>query len=113
MEVTLAHSPDSDDAFMFYALANNRINTGPYQFKHILEDIESLNRAALIGKYIVSAVSFHNYPFISQRYQLLSCGASIGDQYGPTLVSKTAYSQDEFIKNFSGAKNQKIIAVPG
>lgn len=86
MELTLAHSPDADDAFMFAALALGKIETGGYSFVHILKDIETLNRAALEGVYDISAISFHAYPYVSHNYLLLSCGASVGDGYGPLVV---------------------------
>ncbi|MEW6447516.1 MAG: MqnA/MqnD/SBP family protein [Bacillota bacterium] len=86
MILTLAHSPDADDAFMFSALAEGKIDTNGYSFEHILKDIETLNRAALKGVYDVSAISFHAYPYISRNYLLLSSGASVGDGYGPVVV---------------------------
>lgn len=86
MELTLAHSPDADDAFMFSALAAGKIDTGGYSFVHTLKDIETLNRAALEGVYDISAISFHAYPYVSHNYLLLSCGASVGDGYGPLVV---------------------------
>ena len=84
-EITLGHSPDPDDAFMFYALAAGHIDTGPLRFVHILEDIETLNRKALEQVLDITAVSIHAYAFIAQNYGLLPCGASIGDGYGPML----------------------------
>lgn len=86
--ITVAHSPDSDDAFMFYALATNKIETGDIQFTHVLKDIQSLNEMARQGVYDVTAVSFHAYAYISDRYALLPHGASIGDNYGPIVVSR-------------------------
>jgi len=86
LELTLAHSPDADDAFMFSALALGKIDTGGYSFLHLLKDIETLNRAALEGLYDISAISFHAYPYVSDNYLLLSCGASVGDGYGPLVV---------------------------
>ena len=79
MLVTVAHSPDSDDAFMFYALAKGLIDTGPYEFRHVLEDIETLNRRAVDGTYEVTAISIHAFAHLSDRYALLNHGASMGD----------------------------------
>ncbi|MGO0122004.1 MqnA/MqnD/SBP family protein [Desulfothermobacter acidiphilus] len=88
MELTLAHSPDADDAFMFAALSLGKVNTRGYTFRHVLADIESLNRAAWEGRYDVSAISFHAYPYVAQHYLLLTCGASVGDGYGPVVVAR-------------------------
>ncbi len=85
--ITVAHSPDSDDAFMFYALAEGRVDTEGLVFVHELSDIESLNRRAMAGELAVTAVSFHAYAFLSERYLLLPHGASFGDGYGPVVVS--------------------------
>ena len=85
--ITVAHSPDSDDAFMFYALATDKLNTGELKFTHVLKDIQTLNEEAFRGTYDVTAVSFHAYAYISDKYLLLPHGASIGDNYGPVLVS--------------------------
>lgn len=85
--IIVAHSPDSDDAFMFYALAEKKFDTGRLEFEHILGDIETLNQKALEGKYEVSAVSVHAYPYIAEKYALLTCGASMGYNYGPIVVS--------------------------
>lgn len=103
--IRVAHSPDSDDAFMFYALAAGKIPTGIYQFTHRLEDIETLNRKALGGEYEVTAVSIHAYAYIADKYALLPSGASMGDRYGPVLVA----SQPWRTADLSG----KRIAVPG
>jgi hypothetical protein len=86
--IRLAHSPDSDDAFMFYALASGQINTAPEVYEHHLADIETLNRAAEHGKYEVTALSFHAYAYVADRYILLPHGASFGDGYGPVLVAR-------------------------
>ena len=86
--VTVAHSPDSDDAFMFYALATNKLDTGRLQFTHVLEDIQSLNEKAARGVYDVTAISFHAYAYVADKYALLPHGASIGDNYGPVVVSR-------------------------
>jgi 1,4-dihydroxy-6-naphthoate synthase len=87
MEIRVAHSPDSDDAFMFYALATGKIATGEYHFTHRLEDIETLNRKALSGEYEVTAISIHAYAYVADRYALLPSGASMGDRYGPLVVA--------------------------
>ncbi|MDP6484557.1 MAG: ABC transporter substrate-binding protein [Nitrospinota bacterium] len=86
-KIHIAHSPDSDDAFMFHALANGKVDTGGFEFVHELRDIESLNQAAFEGKYEVSAVSFHAYCHLADRYAILPHGASFGDGYGPIVVS--------------------------
>jgi 1,4-dihydroxy-6-naphthoate synthase len=86
--ITVAHSPDSDDAFMFYALATNKLDTGQIQFEHVLQDIQTLNEEAKHGKYAVTAISFHAYAYVTDKYFLLPHGASIGDNYGPVLVSR-------------------------
>jgi 1,4-dihydroxy-6-naphthoate synthase len=88
MRIRVAHSPDSDDAFMFYALANGLIDTEGFEFEHVLDDIETLNRQALAGTYEVSAVSIHAYALLADRYALLGSGASMGDGYGPVLVAR-------------------------
>ncbi len=106
-EITIAHSPDSDDAFMFYGLATNKVRVPGLRFTHTLCDIETLNRAAMGGDglYDVTAISFHAYPYIQDHYALLSSGGSVGDGYGPMIVAPKAYSE-------SGIK-RKVIAVPG
>src|SRR6185369_11920656 len=86
-DIHVAHSPDSDDAFMFYALATRKIDTGKLNYVHQLSDIETLNRKALEGEFDVSAISFHAYAYLAEKYALLSCGASIGRNYGPIVVS--------------------------
>src|SRR3989442_9012650 len=88
MEIRLAHSPDSDDAFMFYALAANKLDTGPFRFTHRLEDIESLEHKALGGEYEGAAISIHAYAYTADRYALLSSGASMGVRYGPIVVCR-------------------------
>jgi 1,4-dihydroxy-6-naphthoate synthase len=105
MKIRIAHSPDSDDAFMFYALAKDKVPTGKFQFTHTLQDIETLNRKALNGEYEVTAVSFHAYVYISDRYILLPSGASMGDRYGPMVVAREPLSQGEL--------RGKKIAIPG
>jgi 1,4-dihydroxy-6-naphthoate synthase len=88
MKLTLGHSPDADDAFMFYAMAKNLVNLRGHEFTHILQDIETLNRRCHANELDISAVSFHAYTRIADRYALLPCGASFGDGYGPCLVAK-------------------------
>jgi len=105
MEIRIAHSPDSDDAFMFYALAKDKLPTGKFHFSHTLQDIETLNRAALKGEYEVSAVSIHAYAYIADKYALLPSGASMGERYGPVLVSRA--------DSHSGGVRGKRIAIPG
>ena len=103
--ITVAHSPDSDDAFMFYGLASNNVDTGGIVVNQVLSDIETLNRAAFDGKYEVTAVSFHAFAHLADKYALLPHGASMGDNYGPIVVAK----QDSALKGVKGAK----IAIPG
>ena len=93
--IHLAHSPDSDDAFMFYALAQNKIPTGEYEFTHILRDIQTLNVWAFEGKYEITALSFHAYAKLADRYALLPHGASMGEGYGPMIVAARPMGEDE------------------
>jgi 1,4-dihydroxy-6-naphthoate synthase len=86
--ISLAHSPDSDDAFMFYGLAKGKVPTGDLEISHVLTDIETLNREAVAGKHEVTAISFHAYPYVADKYALMPCGGSIGDGYGPLLVAR-------------------------
>jgi len=88
MRVRIAHSPDSDDAFMFYGLASGKVPTNGFELEHVLSDIETLNRAAFEGKYEITAVSFHAYAHLTDRYVLLPHGASMGDRYGPIVVAR-------------------------
>jgi len=88
MKIRIAHSPDSDDAFMFYGLASGRVPSNGFELEHVLADIESLNRAAFDGKYEITAVSFHAYAHLTDRYILLPHGASMGDRYGPVVVAR-------------------------
>ena len=104
-EITVAHSPDSDDAFMFYGLATNKVRVPGLRFTHTLCDIETLNRQAQAGVYDVTAISFHAFPYIQERDMLMSCGGSVGDGYGPMLVSTPPFTQDEI--------ERKKVAVPG
>lgn len=103
--ITVAHSPDSDDAFMFYGLATNKLDTGKLKFEHVLKDIQTLNENAKEGVYDVSAISFHAYAYVNDKYALLPHGASIGDKYGPIVVSKEKYKAEDIGK--------LKIAVPG
>ena len=93
--IRVAHSPDSDDAFMFYALAKGLIDTGELRFEHVLSDIETLNREAFEGTYEVTAVSIHAYAHLDDRYALLGSGASMGDGYGPVLVAREAVTAEQ------------------
>jgi len=104
-EIVAAHSPDSDDAFMFYALATKKVRSPKLTFRHILEDIESLNRKAVDGLYDLSAISYHAYPYVADKYVLMASGSSIGDGYGPMLVAARPIEPDELAG--------KRIAVPG
>jgi len=106
-EITVAHSPDSDDAFMFYGLATNKVRVPGLKFTHTLCDIETLNQNARQGEgvYDVTAISFHAYPYIQDNYALLPSGGSVGDGYGPMIVANKTYSQSEI--------KRKRIAVPG
>ncbi|HTR45827.1 MAG TPA: MqnA/MqnD/SBP family protein [Verrucomicrobiae bacterium] len=105
LALRLAHSPDSDDAFMFYALATGKVRLPGVKFEHILSDIESLNHAARESKYEVTAVSFYGYTYVADRYVLLDCGASFGEGYGPIVVSAHAIRKEDL----AGRK----IAIPG
>src|SRR4051794_20206261 len=104
-EIAVAHSPDSDDAFMFYGLATHKVRTPGLRFTHTLCDIETLNRKAREGVYDVTAISFHAYPYIQDQYALMACGGSVGEGYGPMIVSPRAFTATEI-------KGKKI-AVPG
>ena len=103
--ITVAHSPDSDDAFMFYALATNKLDTGEIHFEHVLQDIQTLNEEAMLGRYEVTAISFHAYAYVADKYALLPHGASIGDNYGPIVVSREPATPAEL--------SDLKIAVPG
>src|SRR5690349_17669646 len=103
--LTLGHSPDPDDAFMFYGLAKGFIPTSGFEFEHILQDIQTLNERATRGELDVSAISIHAYAYVSDQYALLPSGASMGDGYGPMLVARQKFSKAEIA--------QKKIAVPG
>jgi 1,4-dihydroxy-6-naphthoate synthase len=95
MLIRLGHSPDADDAFMFWALAEKRIDTRGFEFEHVLRDIQTLNEWALEGKLEVTAISLHAYPFVQDRYALLPHGASMGSGYGPVVVARHALTKDE------------------
>src|SRR5205823_5816604 len=103
--ITVGHSPDPDDAFMFYALAHDQIDTGGLKFRHELQDIETLNRRALRGELEVSAVSIHAYAHLADRYALLASGSSMGDRYGPTLITREPATLDDL--------RGRTIAIPG
>lgn len=103
--IRVAHSPDSDDAFMFWALSEGKVDTEGLVFEHHLQDIQTLNEAAKEGKYELTAISYYAYPFLADKYDILTCGSSIGDKYGPVVIAKKPLSKEEL-------KNIKI-AVPG
>ena len=108
-KIKLAHSPDADDAFMFYALSKNIVQSELIEIEHTLKDIQSLNEESKISMYDVQAISFFAYPDIEEKYQLLSCGGSVGYGYGPVLVSKKEIKFDELKK----LQDKIVIAVPG
>src|SRR3954449_4135014 len=103
--INVGHSPDPDDAFMFYALAHDKLDTGDLVFRHELQDIETLNRRALRGELEVTAVSIHAYAFLLDRYALLPSGCSLGDRYGPMVVSRRPLTVEEL--------RHARVAVPG
>jgi 1,4-dihydroxy-6-naphthoate synthase len=103
--IRVGHSPDPDDAFMFHALANGKIDTGPFEFRHELVDIETLNRRAFRGELELTAVSIHAYAYLTDKYALCPCGASMGDRYGPMVVATKPYQIEEL--------RPLTIAVPG
>lgn len=104
-EIVCAHSPDSDDAFMFYGLATRKIRSRLVQFRHVLNDIQTLNQKAMEGAYELTAISYHAYPYVADKYVLTAAGSSVGDGYGPVLVASRPTSIDEI-------KGKKI-AIPG
>ena len=104
-EIVSAHSPDSDDAFMFYGLATKKIRSSKVTFRHVLEDIESLNKHALAGQYELTAISYHAYAYVADRYVVMASGSSIGDGYGPMLVATKPMELED--------RRGKQIAVPG
>ncbi len=103
--IRVAHSPDPDDAFMFYALVHGKIPLEGFRFEHVLKDIESLNRSALNGEYELTALSFHAYAYVAEKYVLLTCGASMGEGYGPILIAREDFSIEDLARIW--------IAVPG
>ena len=105
IHLNLGHSPDPDDAFMFYGLAKDKFPTGPYRFHHVLQDIETLNQRAMAGELEITAISIHAYPYVASRYALTSCGSSMGDKYGPMVIAREPMS----ISQLRGKK----IAIPG
>jgi 1,4-dihydroxy-6-naphthoate synthase len=111
MDFLLGHSPDPDDAFMFYAMAEHKIDTRGHRFEHILQDIETLNQRALRGELHISAVSIHAYAYLADQYSLLPCGASMGDGYGPMLVTLEEPPAD--LEGIREWLRSKTIAIPG
>ncbi len=105
MKVSLAHSPDSDDAFMFYGLASGHVPTGGLEITHVLKDIQTLNEEARAGVHEVTAISFHAWPHVADHYALMPCGGSIGDGYGPLLVAREPLAPSEI--------GRRLVAVPG
>jgi 1,4-dihydroxy-6-naphthoate synthase len=101
----LGHSPDPDDAFMFYGLAKDKFPTGPYRFEHILQDIQTLNQRAMKGELEITAISIHAYPYVADKYALTSCGSSMGDKYGPMVIAPKPMKVEEL--------KGKTIAIPG
>ncbi len=104
-EIICAHSPDSDDAFMFYGLATKKVRSQTLTFRHVLEDIESLNKKATTGEYELTAISYHAYPYVADKYVILSSGSSVGDGYGPLVVSAKLMGTDDL--------KGKRIGIPG
>jgi 1,4-dihydroxy-6-naphthoate synthase len=104
-EIVSAHSPDSDDAFMFYGLATKKVRSSKVTFRHVLEDIETLNRKAMEGQYDLTAISYHAYPYVADKYLLMASGSSIGDGYGPMIIANRPMDPED-IKG-------KRIAIPG
>ena len=101
----LGHSPDPDDAFMFYGLAKNLLDTGPYHFEHVLQDILTLNQRAQNGELEITAISIHAYPYVADKYALTSCGSSMGDKYGPMVITRQPTKLTDL--------KSKTIAIPG
>jgi 1,4-dihydroxy-6-naphthoate synthase len=104
-EIVAAHSPDSDDAFMFYGLATKKVRSPKLTFRHVLEDIETLNRKAMQGQYELSAISYHAYAYVADKYVLMASGSSIGDGYGPMIISTRPLDPEDL--------KGKRIAIPG
>ncbi|HEY7391760.1 MAG TPA: MqnA/MqnD/SBP family protein [Bryobacteraceae bacterium] len=105
LEIVTAHSPDSDDAFMFYGLATKKVRSSKVTFRHVLQDIESLNRAAMEGRYELSAISYHAYAYVADKYVLMASGSSIGDGYGPMIIAARPMDPEDL--------KGKRIAIPG
>ena len=103
--LTLGHSPDPDDAFMFYALARSRLDTRGWTFEHVLQDIQTLNERALRGELDITAISIHAYPYVADKYALTNCGSSMGDGYGPMVVAREPMTVDDL--------RGRRIAIPG
>jgi 1,4-dihydroxy-6-naphthoate synthase len=101
----LGHSPDPDDAFMFYGLAKEKISTGPYRFNHVLQDIQTLNQRAMRGELEITAISMHTYPYVADKYALTSCGSSMGDKYGPMIIARQPMTLEQL--------RGQTIAIPG
>ena len=101
----LGHSPDPDDAFMFYGLAKEKLPSGRYRFEHVLQDIQTLNQRAMKGELEITAISIHAYPYVADKYALTSCGSSMGDKYGPMVVAKSPMKLEDL--------RGKKIAIPG
>src|SRR5215831_1533018 len=104
-QIVTAHSPDSDDAFMFYGLATKKVRSPKVSFRHVLEDIETLNRKAMEGLYELTAISFHAYPYVADKYVLMASGSSIGDGYGPMIIANRPLDPEDL--------KGKRIAIPG
>jgi 1,4-dihydroxy-6-naphthoate synthase len=105
LTLQLGHSPDPDDAFMFYGLAKDKLPTGRYRFRHVLQDIQTLNQRAMNGELEITAISIHAYPYVANKYALTSCGSSMGDGYGPMVVARRQMPLSEL--------RGKTIAIPG
>ncbi len=105
MQLRLGHSPDPDDAFMFYGLAKNKLDSGRYQFEHVLQDIQTLNVRAMRGELEITAISIHAYPYVADKYAMTSCGSSMGDKYGPMIVAREPMTPSQL--------RGKTIAIPG
>jgi len=104
-KILLGHSPDADDAFMFYALARNKISSSPYEIRHVLADIQTLNERAIRSELDVTAISIHAYPYVKSHYLLMPCGASMGCDYGPLVVAREPMTLDDLA--------DKTVAIPG
>src|SRR5213596_3304694 len=105
LRLRLGHSPDPDDAFMFYGLAKDKLPTGRYRFEHVLQDIQTLNQRAMKGELEITAISIHAYPYVAKQYALTSCGSSMGDNYGPMVVAREPMTLSDL--------RGKTIAIPG